>query len=160
MSDDFPSKREIAGHGIGYGITIIFVIFVLGLFAWGIGLFGWAITKPIDTAKGVVDRVINPDQALESYRWFMAANQQIKAKQGQIALSKAALEASATDRKEARRVELLGLQQGCQNLVAQYNERSTRADTVIFKYPERFLPGYWPGERSPLPESIDPAVCL
>jgi len=157
--DDFPSPREARRSIIGYGVAIVFGLFVVGMFAWALGIGAWFITKPIETTKGIVDRVIDPDHALATYRWFHGANQEIIAKQAQIVLSKQALEASAEDRKEARRVELLGLQQGCQRLVGEYNAKATRADTVIFKHPEQFLPGNWPGERTPLPDNIKISVC-
>lgn len=138
----------------------------VGLFFMAIGLVFWFFStvinvakKPIDTAAGVVDRVINPDHALQTYRWFHEAYQQVLVKQGNINFAKQALEASREDRQEARRVELLGLQQGCQKLVGEYNARANRADTVIFQHPERFLPGNWPGDRNPLPDSINMSTC-
>lgn len=149
------ASKETARWGIGMGFTVMLVLIVLS-----IGFTAWRmLTKPVTTAVGVVDRVVNPDHALETYRWFHEAYQQIEAKKSQIVLSKGALEAAAPDRKEARRVELLGLQQGCQTLVGQYNAKATRADTVIFQHPERFLPGNWPGDRNPLPSSVDLTEC-
>ncbi len=154
--DDFPTARQTTNVLIRYGFAILIVIAVLGA---GVTAFRM-VTKPVTTAVGVVDRVINPDHLLQSYRWFHSAHNNIQAKEQQIVLAKAALEAAAEDRKEARRVELLGLQQNCQNLVGQYNERSTRADTMIFMNPERFLPGDWPGDgNNKLPQSIEFTTC-
>ncbi len=158
-NDDFPTVREAGTVTLKWGVAIIAVVFVLSLVAWAFGLIGWAVTKPVNVAVGVANRVLDPDHALQTYRWFHEAHQQIKAKEAQIALSKQALAASGEDRKEARRVELLGLQQGCQSLVSEYNARATRADTVIFQHPEQFLPGNLPGDRNPLPSSANLDVC-
>ncbi len=153
--NDFPSARETASGGIRYGLAILAVVAALGIAVWV-----WNVaTAPARMAGNVVTKVFDADHALRTYRWFHEANQQVKAKQAQIRLSKDALTASAEDRKEARRVELLGLQQGCQSLVSEYNARATRADTVIFKTPEKFLPGDWPGERTPLPQAIALDIC-
>ena len=158
-NDDFPSAREAGSEILKYGTMLIVVLFVLSLLGWVLGVGSWFITKPVNTAIGIVDRVIDPDFALQSYRWFHESYQQVQAKKGQIVLAKGALEASREDRQEARRVELLGLQQSCQTLVAEYNAKATRADTVIFQHPERFLPGNWPGDRNPLPQQLDLVVC-
>lgn len=155
FDDDVPSARQVASGGTRYGLAILVVIIVIGAAAW---IFN-VVTAPARMVGNVATQVFDANHALATYRWFHEANQQIKAKKAQISLSKAALTASAEDRKEARRVELLGLQQGCQGLVAEYNARATRADTVIFQHPERFLPGDWPGERTPLPQVIELDVC-
>ena len=153
--DDFPSPRQVSSNGIRYGLSIFLVFLVLGAAGWV-----WHVaTAPARMAGNVVTKVFDADHALATYRWFHEANQQIKVKKSQVTLGKAALEASAPDRKEARRVELLGLQQGCQSLVGEYNAKATRADTLIFQHPERFLPGDWPGERTPLPASVELEVC-
>lgn len=155
MNDDFPSARQVAGNGTKYGLAVLFVVIVLSVAGWM-----WSVaTAPVRMAGNIVTKVFDADHALQTYRWFHEANQQVKAKKAQIGLSKQALEAAAEDRKEARRVELLGLQQGCQSLVSEYNAKAIRADTVIFQHPERFLPGDWPGERSPLPQAIELEIC-
>lgn len=153
--DDIPSARQVAKHGINYGLAFLAICIVLGAVGW----FWHVATAPARMAGNVVTQVFDANHALSTYRWFHEANQQINAKKAQIGLSKGALSAAAEDRKEARRVELLGLQQGCQSLIGEYNARATRADTVIFQHPERFLPGDWSGERSPLPTAIDLNVC-
>ncbi len=154
-NDDFPSAGEVTGNGIKYGLAILVVVIILGVVAWA-----WNVaTAPARMAGNIVTKVFDADHALQTYRWFHESYQQINAKKGQINLSKGALAASGEDRKEARRVELLGLQQGCQSLVSEYNARATRADTVIFQHPERFLPGNWPGEQIPLPSSINLEIC-
>lgn len=158
--DDFPSKRQAAGHGIGWGLTGLLIISVLGLAAWGIGLVGWAVTTPVNMATGVVNQIMDPTQALNSYRWFNMAYQQVQAKEGQIALAKQALKDAAPDRKEARRVELLGVQEGCQNLVAEYNGKAARLDTGLFLNPQKYLPKSWTGDITPLPQHLDLKVCL
>lgn len=156
MSDDFPNARQTGGYIVRYGLAII----VAGtLLVIALNIFG-VFTTPLRTAAGVVERVVNADNLLQNYRWFHSANNNVKAKTQQIVLAKAALEAAATDRKEARRVELLGLQQNCQTLVGEYNSKATRSDSVIFMHPERFLPGDWPAEGdNKLPMSLDFTVC-
>jgi hypothetical protein len=153
--DNIPSARQVVNHGTKYGLAIVIVFIILGTVGWLLHV----VTSPTRMAGNVVTQVFDANHALSTYRWFHEANQQINAKKAQIVLSKGALSASAEDRKEARRVELLGLQQGCQSLIGEYNARATRADTVIFQHPERFLPGNWPGERSPLPMAVDLNVC-
>ena len=159
-NEELPTPREVSGNIIRYGVAAVFGLFVVGGAMYGLGLGFWAATKPANFTAGVVDRVIDPDRALESYRWFHGAYQATLAKKGQIALAKGALDAASEDRKEARRVETLGLQQNCMTLVGEYNARAQRADTVIFMHPELFLPGNWPGDRNPLPQSLDPSACL
>jgi hypothetical protein len=154
MYDD-PSARQVGSATFRYGLAIVAAMIAIGAIVWIYNV----VTAPARMAGNVVTQVFDANHALATYRWFHEANQQIKAKKAQITLSKQALAASAEDRKEARRVELLGLQQGCQSLVAEYNAKATRADTVIFQHPERFLPGDWPGERTPLPQTIDLDIC-
>ena len=155
MYNDDPSPRQVASGGVRYGLAILAVFIVLGTVGWL-----WHVaTSPARMVGNVATKVFDADHALETYRWFHGAYQEVNAKKAQIVLSKSALAAAAEDRKEARRIELLGLQQGCQTLVSQYNAKATRFDTVIFQYPERFLPGDWPGERTPLPQSINLDVC-
>ena len=144
---------------IAWFFGIAFLLVMLGFGLNMLGLFSDAINRPIDTARGVGARVMNPDHALQSYRWFHAAYQQVEAKKGQIMLAKQALEAAADERKEARRVELLGLQQGCMNLIGQYNERATRMDTRLFMKPEQLIPGTQPGELRPLPTALELSAC-
>ena len=155
MSDDFPTARQVSGGMIRYGLAILVALAVLG---GAIGIWR-TVTAPANMVGGIVQQTFNAQHALESYRWFHTSYQAVNAKTGQIRLSKAALEAAATDRKEARRVELLGAQQSCQSLVSDYNARATRADTVIFMHPEKFLPGNWPGEQTRLPSSLPLSVC-
>ncbi|MEY4723582.1 MAG: hypothetical protein RLZZ324_1095 [Candidatus Parcubacteria bacterium] len=157
--DDFSTPRAASKSFLRWFIPLALTMTVAGLVLWALGVFTTVATMPVNTAVGVLNRVADPDHALETYRWFHDTYQSIKAKQGQIRLAKQALAASADDRKEARRVELLGLQEGCQSLVGEYNSKATRADTVIFQHPERFLPGNWPGERNPLPSEIDLTAC-
>lgn len=142
-----------------YGVLGFIGLLVVGLVFNIISLPFKVANQAVNTAGGVVERVINPDHALQTYRRFHAMNAAIIAKQGQIALAKTAFEQADPERREARRVELTGLQQNCLTLVSQYNAEATRADTVIFMHPERFLPGNWPGDRSPLPTSINASVC-
>jgi hypothetical protein len=153
--DDLPNARDVAKGGIKWGLVLMVVVVVLGAVGFAIR----AVTAPARMVGGVVDQVFDADNALRNYRWFHEAFQQIKAKTGQIRLAKSALEASAQGRQEARRVELLGVQQGCMGLVSEYNARATRADTVIFQNPERFLPGDWPADEDQLPDYIDLLVC-
>lgn len=163
MRDDYPSKRQIAGNGIGYGLTILFVVFVLGLGAWAFGLVGWAITKPANTAIGVTNQVMDPTTALNNYRWFRDARNGIEAQQANIRIAKKGLEfaqTSAPDRVSARQTELMGAQQVCNNLVGQYNSRSERLDSRLFKDPGQFFTGLVDGQTpTPLPERFEYTVC-
>lgn len=159
MNNEYPTAREASGHVFRYGVWLGLAAMAVFGILWATGTIFHVATKPVDLAVGVIDRVIDPDHALQTYRWFHEANQQIKVKEGNITLAKQALEASREDRQEARRVELLGLQQGCQRLVGEYNAKAMRADTVIFQHPEKFLPGDWPGDREPLPQSVNLSIC-
>ena len=74
MYNDLPSKRKVGMGIVGWSVTIILAFFVVGLVVTGLK---W-VMAPVNMATGIVERVINADHALESYRWFHSANQQVR----------------------------------------------------------------------------------
>lgn len=161
--NDFPSPRSTSGGIIRYGIATVFGLFVVGAFIWTLGLGGWFVTRPVNTAVGVVNRIMDPDAALENYRWFRDANNGILAQGANIKDAKANLayaEQHAPDRVSARMTELTGAKQVCNGLVGQYNSRSERIDSRLFKDPNQFFTGLVDGEQAtPLPAHYDYSVC-
>ncbi len=159
----FPSPREASGSIIRYGVAFLVAMFVIGLVLWLLGLGSWLITRPVDTAVGVVNQVMDPDAALENYRWFRDANNGIQAQIANIKMAKENLayaEAHTDERAAARMTELTGAKQVCNNLVGQYNSRSQRIDSRLFKDPNQFFTGLVDGQAAiPLPPSYDYKVC-
>ena len=161
--DDFPTTRQVRRGFFGYGVAIVIggmgVLFVMWAFSVGL----WAVTKPVDTAIGVVNRIMDPDAALQNYRWFRDARNGIEAQQANIRIAKQGLEfakANAPERMSARNTELMGAQQVCNNLVGQYNSRSERIDSRLFKDPGQFLTGLVDGQRpTSLPVHFDYNIC-
>lgn len=159
------NKKQISvGKIVGY-----FLLLVIGLNA--LGLVTGILSAPFQMAKTVVDQtkktsqglvkeIINPEQAIRSYRSVHGYYTAVKTKKGQVMLAKQAVEMASDSRKDARRTELIGLQQGCMNDVEKYNELTRRTDTRIYTNPEKFLPDDWSGERQVLPESFDQSLCL
>lgn len=165
MSDDFkfPSTREVRSKGIRYGASIIIVAFVLGLLLWVLSLAGCFITTPVNTAAGVATRIMDPDAALQNYRWFRDARNGIEAQKANIADAKENLayaEQHAPDRVSSRMTELTGAKQVCNQVVGEYNSRSERVDSRLFKDPGQFFTGLVDDQRpTPLPQHFDYTEC-
>lgn len=157
-------KNMTVGKGVMYFLFLILGLnalgIVTGLLSGPFKLAGTVVSQVNKTSQGLVKEIINPDQAIRSYRAVHGYYTAIQAKKGQIMLAKQAVEMASEGRKDARRTEMIGLQQGCLNDVERYNELTRRTDTRIYTNPEEFLPDSWSGERQILPESFDQSLCM
>ena len=162
-NNDFPSASEAGGKAIKYGCIAGFALFVIGLGAWALGIIGTVATMPVNTAVGVASRVMDPDAALQNYRWFRDARNAIAAQQANIKDAAEGLkyaEEHTPDRVSARMTELTGAKQVCNSLVGEYNSRSERMDSRLFKDPSQFFTGLVDDQRpEPLPVRFDYADC-
>lgn len=98
-------------------------------------------------AQGVYDRVTDPDNIIHDYEWFHTAFTHVQARQSQIVSTKELLTAE-TDKQESIRLrtELMGQQQSCRTLVADYNANAQKVTFGSFKG--------WS-----LPDALDPRDC-
>jgi hypothetical protein len=152
--NEIPSAREVGGNTIKYGCVGVGALFVIGIGAWTLGIIGTVATMPVNTAVGVASRVMDPDAALQNYRWFRDARNAIAAQQANIKDANAGLkyaEEHTPDRVSARMTELTGAKQVCNSLVGEYNSRSERVDSRLFKDPSQFFTGLVDDQR---PESL------
>jgi hypothetical protein len=128
---------------------------ILGCVALGaVGLVGRLACAPVkvahkalDSAEGVLDRTIAPDNVIHNYEWFHDASRAVAARAAQIAAHRS-LAGEVTDPAERQRmrVEIAGMQQTCRDLAAQYNANTAKVNRDLFR-----------GRTAPA--SINPAVC-
>jgi hypothetical protein len=139
-------------------VVAIFALAILGTVAAVVGM----VTRPVHMAAGVVNRVMDPDEALGHYKWFHDASASLDLYPEKIkkaAQLEAWAETRAPDRAMARQTELTGLEQTCLGLVGDYNSRAARLDAGFFKNPERWLPIARTGAWAPLPPSYSQNWC-
>ncbi len=133
---------------IGWGLLAIVGYFAL----WGIGIAMGLFTVPwhsaqnvVDTKHGVIDKVVNANNAIYNYEWFKQQSEDIKANQNKIGIADQAVtdfEISAgsrtswtfEDKTEDSRLRSVaqGLRSQQETLVADYNARAKEADRNIF----------------------------
>lgn len=144
---------------------------ILGL--WILGVVAGVISMPFKVIGGAqrvgnaaIEQTFDPQRALQNYRWFYAAYNQVEAKEAQIERAKAAVtfaQENTPDRVSARMTELTGLQNSCSNLVGQYNAKASDLTAWIFQDPAILRTiGEMMGQQSaadPLPQMIDQSVC-
>ena len=154
------SVLKIFAWIVGIVIVLNILGIILGVLTAPFKFAGTVVDQAGKTADGIVKEVINPDHALRTYRELHGYYTAINAKKGQIALAKQAVEMASEGRKDARRTELVGVQQGCINMVEKYNELTRRTDTRIYMNPEQYLPDNWTGPRVILPEMFNQSICM
>lgn len=147
---------------LGWIATAFFVLF----FVYGCSVAFNIVSLPfqatnaiIDSGKGVVRRIIDPDTMLMNYRWFKDAHYRLQTFPTQIGLAKRNLdyaEKHTPDYAANRMTEYTGIQQVCLGLVGEYNSRAQRMDSGFLRNPEKWLPV---GQYEPLPESYDMKFC-
>lgn len=143
---------------------LILVLFVVVVLTW-VGIAFRIISLPgkaVNNTITAIERSMTPEKMLLEYRWFHDTHQQLKIMPAKIAAAKEALayaEEKAPTRASARQVELTGLTQVCNDLVAEYNSKSSRLDAGFFKNPERILPLRTEGYER-LPVSYETSYCL
>lgn len=105
------------------------------------------ITAPMNSAVGVVEKTLDPNNVIHSYEWFFDVNEKIKARVSQIAAHNEIIK-STTNQDELinLRIEQVGMKQSCREMIAQYNANSSKANVVLFK-------------SNSLPTVQDPIIC-
>ncbi len=103
--------------------------------------------KALDSAEGVLDRTLNPDNVIYNYEWFHDTFRAVQARVAQVGGHRTLLRGE-TDRDERTRLklEIAAMQQSCRDMVAQYNANSAKINRSVFK-----------GRTAPA--DLDPAVC-
>lgn len=132
---DFETKldKELSGmttwKAIRWGVTILFVLAVLGVAARGLGLIG-TVTG---AATGVINRTLDPDNILATYEGFYDRWQAYVARLAQVKSYAVIVDSSTGASKTQAMVEREAMRQSCRELAARYNADSLKANRDIFK---------------------------
>ena len=139
---------------IGWKIILIIVV-IAGVVTVGrIVLFPlWFANKAMDTVTGVIDRTLDPDNAIQNYEWFKQMYEDIQATDNKIVNAEMTTEQfkedagprenwGFEDKNEHSRLNtvVLGLRNHRESMVAQYNARSRMVNRKIFKMFDTILP--------------------
>ncbi|CCG43370.1 hypothetical protein [Magnetospirillum molischianum] len=101
----------------------------------------------VNSATGVVNKTLDPNNVIVKYEWFHDANAQYQSRLNQIHGHKALI-AGETDKGELQRlrIELAAMQQSCRDLAFRYNANATKTNVGLFQ-----------GET--LPRLLDATTC-
>jgi hypothetical protein len=117
--------------------------------AWIIGLILVASTLIfwISRPAAVISKTLETDNILHKYEWFFNTAGAVNARAAQLKAHKTLVE-TETDVKEKQRlrIELVGQQQSCRELVQSYNMNASKANVSIFK-------------TDATPVSFSPSIC-
>lgn len=120
----------------------------VGLFAAVIllGGIGWGVSLLSQPGR-VISKTFDAGNMINNYEFFYDANNQVKARVGQIQGHKSIIaDNSDASEKTRLRIELGAMQQSCRDLVGKYNSNATKANRSIFK-------------GSAAPDSLNPTIC-
>lgn len=108
------------------------IVFGVLAFVVLLGTGGWIVSLLSQPGR-VVTKTFDADNIIANYEFFHDANNQTKARVGQIRAHKAII-ADNTDagEKNRLRIELAGMQQSCRDLVGRYNANATKVNRSIF----------------------------
>jgi len=104
---------------------IVGIVIILTL---GIGAINF-----ICTPAKVITKVFNPDKIIQNYEFYQETYSQIKSTKVKINNALTSLEGLEGDIKERRQIELFGLNNYLQDLIAQYNANSRMLTRKFFK---------------------------
>jgi hypothetical protein len=128
--------------------NFLIVVGIIGVFAVVsvLGVMCHVANTAVDSATGVVDKTLDPNNVIYNYEFFKSAKQDIDATSNQIADAQRAVNSfdsqfknrhdmERDDKQESDRLHsvLQGLQQERQNQVATYNARAQMANRNIFR---------------------------
>lgn len=139
---------------LGWKIIVLIMVIMAIVIVGRIVLFPlWVASRAIDSASGVIDRTLDPDNVIQNYEWFKQVYEDVDATDRKIENAKMALSVfvesagsrgdwSHEDKTEHSRLNtvILGLRNFRTDLVAQYNARSRMVNRAIFKAGDKVLP--------------------
>lgn len=127
----------------------IVLVAMLTAAGWGLRaamLPGRAVDRTLGTAEGIIDRTLNPENALEQYHWFKQQKEDIDAAGKNVAKAKSSLDAfleaagprsgwTFEDKQQyATLTQIgLGLEMHREQMIGDYNARAKQADRAIFE---------------------------
>lgn len=114
---------------IKLGLGVIFVCVVLFVAAQVLGLFGTIS----NTATGVVNRTLNPDNVIATYEGFHDRWKAFEARKEQIKSYQFVVDSSEGPAKIQAVVEQQAMMQSCRDIAAKYNSDSAKINRNIFK---------------------------
>lgn len=143
MSEYRKEFREVQSE-VYWSIPRVAGILFVAVMILGAG--GWAISLLSQPGR-VVSKTFDADNIITNYEFFHDANNQAKARVGQIKAHKIII-ADNTDASEKTRlrIELAAMQQSCRDLVGKYNANATKVNRSIFMGREA-------------PSSLNPQTC-
>lgn len=100
-----------------------------------------------NAAVGVVEKTLDPNNIITKYEWFFNTAGAINARAAQVRVHKELVAAETNPAEKNRlRIELVGQQQSCRELVQGYNMNAAKANVSIFK-------------TDATPVSFSPSIC-
>ena len=122
------------------------LIFVLGVVSRLVLFPLRTAHKVIDSAEGVVDRTVDPDNVIYNYEWFKRTHQDVLAFDDQIKMAQESLDrfvAEAGPRKNWKMWDAIerdrlasvvfGLKNQRRSVVAEYNAKAKMVNRTIFR---------------------------
>lgn len=159
-SNDFPTARQTAGHGIRYGYAIVAIVLALVPALWALGIIG-------ESAK-VVQEQFGPRALLQKYESFKDMSAQLDKKQADITVYDGRMKAMDATYKDVPRIkwpredreqyntwssEVAGVKASYNSLAADYNSQMAKFNYAFANVGE--LPK---GAERPLPREYKPYV--
>lgn len=143
MSDYRKEFREIEREYYWSLPRIIGGLFIGAILLGGIG---WGVSLLSQPGR-VITKTFDADNMINNYEFFYDANNQVKARVGQIQGHKTIIaDNSDASEKPRLRIELGAMQQSCRDLVGKYNANAIKANRSIFK-------------GTAAPDSLNPSIC-
>lgn len=113
------------GKAVKWGAIIIAFLVILTVIGRIFGLVGTVA----NTATGVVNRTLDPDNVLATYERFHDRWKAFEARKGQIASYQVVVDTGDT----TALIEQQAMRQSCRELAASYNADSAKTNRSIFK---------------------------
>lgn len=112
----------------------VVIAVICGGVVWGASTLFTIVTTPVNSAVDVAKKTLAADNILYNYEWFFDVDAKIDARVRQIEAHKKLLaEEQDPAEKTNLRIELVGMQQSCRDLSAQYNSNGSKANVNIFR---------------------------
>lgn len=125
--------------------TILYTIFGVIAFILAIGFIG-TVTSILSAPGRVIQETLRTNNIINNYEMFFDLNAGYERRVADIQSQKLLLEGATVAELNRLKIELVGLQQTCRDLVVRYNAATEKENRLLFK-------------ANKLPEQLELATC-